>query len=340
MSEPLILVVLFATTPDPTAETLISAAKTALGSETVVLADPSAPQSEESALSIGERAKSWAVARVSWADSTYLRATLHVRVASSSEWRDEELRFGTRDLVPERGRTLGYALASMVQRIAQSEAAVTANVADGGAPGSDAAPPLGVTSEARDPGPPEARPSPAPPDHGIDRKAATGGERGGEHLGAIVVGTGALGDGATSAGAKAGLEWWPVMPVSLRAAAGVRLGTIAEARASTMTLLVSAGAGYHVPLTSIATVGLRADVVLLQHTVRRTDELETTRARWLGAADLMVEASFALTSRLGLTAAAGSELAFGTTTIRVAGREISEIPTVRGLGELGLRFRF
>jgi hypothetical protein len=309
MSEPLVLVILLGSQPDPTAEALMAAARSALGRDAVVLADTSNVRTDAEALAIGEQVHARAVARISWADETHQKARLHVHVATATtndEWADDEIQFLPQDATPEKGRTVGYTLASMVQRIARTNDETAA---------------------------PEA-PRAAPP-----RPEAPGEREPRNDVDVFANGVGAIGGGASSGGVAGGLRWWPAR-FGLRAAGGVRFGHIAEADAATTTLFAAAGPSYRIPVGRDVELGARADFVLLHHAVERRTIVETTRTRWLGAMDLALEGSWALVPNVGLFAAAGAEIAFGTTTVTVGSAQVADIPAVRAIVELGARIRF
>jgi hypothetical protein len=332
MSEPLVLVILLGTNAPHTAEGMLGAARRALGPEAVVLADTSSSESDAEALAIGERVHARAIARVAWADSTFLVARLRVHVSPSNEWESDEIAFVPQDASNEKGRTIGYALASMVQRL---ERGVTdrSSIAPAG---------LGRADGAAGSPPPAA--STAPPAQGADTsRVSTKTEPTrsdvGTALDVFLCSSGALGGGATSLGGSGGLRWWPSARIGLRSAIGGRFGTIPAADATTSTLFASAGPSVRAPVSSTMELGARADFVLLHHSVTRSQP-ETTHKRWLGAVDLMVEGSWSFVPSAGLIAAAGAELGFGPTAVNVGGEPTATIPSVRAVAELGLRFRF
>ncbi|MBX3208915.1 MAG: hypothetical protein KF764_28040 [Labilithrix sp.] len=334
MSEPLVLVILLGTSPDPTTDGLMAAARGALGPEAVVLVETSPVTTDTEALAIGARVRARAVARVSWADRPSQRtARLHVHVAPSGEWADDELTFLPNDVPSEKGRTVGYALATMVQRLEREQAREKGPTVAGepGAPSTPAtaSPPVAplVTPDGRDTKVEPPREPPSSP--GLARD-----------FDVLAYGTGALGGGATSAGGAGGVRWWPVPRFGVRAAVGARAGSIAEADATTTTLFAAAGPGYRVPIGRSFELGARADFVVLQHSVARRRPVETTRARALAAIDLMIEAGWWLGPHAGLVAGVGAELAFGTTPVSIGGTPVADIPPARGLAELGVRFRF
>jgi len=341
MSEPLVLVILLGASPDPTADGMMAAARRALGPDAVVLADTSPVTTDAEALAIGARVHARAIARVSWTDASRRTALLHVHVAPASEWADDELSFAPQDAGAEKARTVGYALATMVQRIEREHAE-----------GVDRAPASEPAKGGESTSPPPAAPaapaaSSAPPLASREQDASVEAQRRGGSsadlepgIDVLAYGTGALGGGATSAGGAAAIRWWPVPRFGVRAAIGGRAGTIPEADAQATTLFAAAGPSYRVPVGRALELGARAEVVVLQHAVSRRQLVETTHARWLTAADLVIEAGWALGPHAGLFVGIGAELAFGTTAVRVGGIPAANIPPARGIGEVGVRFRF
>ena len=81
---------------------------------------------------------------------------------------------------------------------------------------------------------------------------------------------------------------------------------------------------------------LRHEVVHLSSDDREPDR----RSRVLPGVDAVFEASWHFSSSAAFVAGVGSELAFGHTDILVKGREVTEIPPLRGLAELGIQAKF
>lgn len=338
MSEPLVLVILLGSSPDPTTDGMMAAARRALGPDAVVLADTSPAATDSEALAIGARVRARAVARVSWADGS---ARLHVHVAPSNEWADDELTFLPQDVPSERGRTVGYTLATMVQRLEREQARENE---PGGANEPTGRGALPAAAPSAPPSESVARATAAPPERDatidVPRERPPSPSSHAPSLDVIAFGTGALGGGATSAGGAGGVRWWPASSFGLRAALGARAGSIVEANATTTTLFAAAGPGYRVPIGRALELGARADFVVLQHAATRRQLVETTHARWLTAVDLMIEGGWSLGPHAGLIAAVGAEIAFGTTSVSIAGVPVADIPPARGIAELGVRFRF
>lgn len=116
MADPLVLVVLLGTTPAPPGDAVLASTRRALGPDAIVLAETAEVRSDVDALVIARRLRASAIAQVTWsADATVAR--LHVHAAPELGWADDELRFGEEDAAAERARTVGYTIATMVQRL-------------------------------------------------------------------------------------------------------------------------------------------------------------------------------------------------------------------------------
>jgi hypothetical protein len=121
---------------------------------------------------------------------------------------------------------------------------------------------------------------------------------------------------------------------------GARGGSIPEANATTTTLFATAGPGYRIPVGASLELGTRADIALLQHSATRRGPTAATQSRWIGAVDLMLELGWSFRQHAGIVGGVGTELAFGSTTVSVGGAPVATIPPMRGIAELGARFRF
>ncbi len=328
LSEPLVLVVLLGTAADPTAESMIATTRRVLGPDAIVLADTSDVRSDQEALAIGERVKARAIARIRWSDGASGVAHLHVHVGPTDGWTDEEISFSPQDASGEKGRTVGYALSSMVQRIEQKQA--EANEAAAPSPPPPSSPPLPLP-------PPSSPPKPSePPPAASARPIAPA-----RDLDLSVYGIGAIDRVGGPIGASGGLRWWPTRPIGLRGAVGGRTGDLPGAGATTTALFGSAGVGCRTTLGRIFEVGARADVVFYRVSVeRRESGSSSTRGRWLGASQLVLEASWAIHPTFGLVMGVGGEIAFGTTVVNVGDATVADVPNARAVAELGARARF
>jgi hypothetical protein len=318
VSEPLVLLVLLGTGADATTDSMMAAARRALGSDAVVLVDASDPPTDRDALARGERVGARAIAKVSWAQGTLEVARLHVHVSPTDEWTDDEISFASQDAPNERGRTVGYALASMVQRLDRSR----------------------VQDEPPPPPPPPAPPIALTPAHdagdaALRRPAAVG------DVDVFANAIGAAFGPASAIGGSGGIRWWPSRHFGVRAAFGARTGKLEEVDGTATAFFGAAGPGYRVSVGRMLELAVRADLVFFRYSVTRVNNgFDTMRGRWLGAADLLLEAGLALGSRTAIVAGVGGELAFGSTAVNVGGVTVADIPVGRGIAELGGRFRF
>ena len=310
MTDPLVLVVLLGTKPDPTSDAVLAATRRALGGEAIVLADTSEPSTDRDAVAVAERVHARAVARITWSPGN-TAARLHVHVgrdegSKDDVWVDDEMRFAPEDAPNERGRTVGYAVASMVQRLEQAHAPAVPVVV---------------------PPPPRAVVVPLAVRHDVDLR---------------VTGIGAIGGAASAGGGALGARLWLRPAVGVSATVGLRGGHVGTADATTTTPFLAVGPAVRRALTSTTSVGLRADFVLLRPAMHRAPEggVAITRDRWLGAADVVAELDVALTGAIALVVGAGTEVAFGPTPVHVGAAEVANFPVFRAVVELGGRIRF
>lgn len=344
MGDPLIVVVLLAgQAGDPITDGILAATKQALGPYAVVLSEATTEPvgvSDVDALAIGERAHARAIARVTWADASHTVARLHVHVgAATSSWSDDEISFSSRDVSGEKARTVGYTLATMVQRIEQQAQAAELQEKQQldrkreQAREQDQREQLErqrMVAEA-------ARTS-------RDSAPATPHVVGQDGLEIQASAIGALADAATSLGGDARARWWlRGARLGVHAVAGARFGRVREADTSSMTAFGGVGPSVRFLTLSRFELSARADVMLMRHAMTRAataTTAELSHDRWLGALDLALEASWSFSEQLGVMVASGAEVAFGTTTVSVGGSRVADIPPIRAIAEIGGRIRF
>ncbi len=345
MSEPLIVVVLLAgQAGDPIATDILAATKQALGPSAVVLSEATTEPvgvSDANALAIGERAHARAVARITWADASHTVARLHVHVGgATASWSDDEISFSSRDVSTEKARTVGYTLATMVQRIEQQAQAAELEEKQQHDRQQQAREQdqrreqverQRVVAEAARTSRDSATSSPhAVGQDGLEIQAAA---------------IGALADAATSLGGDARARWWlRGSRLGVHAVVGARFGRVREADASSMTAFGGAGPSFRFfTLARGFELAAHIDVMLMRHAMTRAataTTAELSHDRWLGALDLALEASWSFSEQLGVMVASGAEVAFGTTTVSVGGSRVADIPPIRAIAEIGGRIRF
>jgi hypothetical protein len=164
---------------------------------------------------------------------------------------------------------------------------------------------------------------------------------------AELVGLGTTGIGGSGSGIGASLagRWLFAPPLALRLAAGLRRGDIPEASATSEMEFVGLGLAFDWPVTrsSRFSLGGRTSALLLRHEVDHLsadDVVPDRKSRLIPGADAVFEGGFRFSSSAGVVAGVGAELALGRTDLIVKGKEVAEIPALRGLVELGIQARF
>jgi len=296
----------------PVTESLLAAAEEAVGAGTIRVFEAT-PPSDDAALEVETNIDALAVVTLVWEDPARLRAHTRVHIARLDRWTDREIAFVPADTMVERGRAVGFAIASMLPDELRAKR------------------PAAVEVQRREPPPDSAE---APRALGLFALGAT--DVGGG-AGATVDGTWAI-VGGLAVRAALGARYWTI-DVS---GGGSGHDLVASA---------SAGLGWwpQVPREgSPFGFGVHVDAVLLRHEVfLRLSDNETDRyGRFTPAADVLGEGSLRLADGLDLVLGLGAEAAFGVVSVAVGNNEqnppifVEHIPRLRAVGELGVRFRF
>ncbi len=291
---------------EPPMNALTRAAERVLGPESrIVLHEQVSPTADDDAIWLAEQMRATVVVELQWLpDRT--RAHLHVHFAERAGWLERDLVFSPDEPLTERGRTLGFEIATMVP---------------------DAAPQTSTPHEAPSP---SERPAPA-------RPTFAGAQ--GPSLTFDVHAVEAIGGDATGFGGGAGVRWIGARGAFLRVGGETRFGRIGALDGTSLIAGPSLGAGWmsaggRDPLH----VGARLDGFAQWTQLSRTSPSER-HARWVPGVDLMAELSYD-TSPSTFYGALGSEYAFGDTTVRVGNADVTAIPRLRFVVELGARLRF
>ena len=316
MSPAAVLVVLIVSSAgtDPAAPALEDAARELLG-ETATIRLVVTPTDLPDAATLQRAGSADGVVELVWNDD-HESALLHCYVARDARWVDRKISFSAGDEAPQRGRLLGFAIASMFSRRASLPEA--AEQPRGQIP-------ISPDSSAKV----AVRPRAPQPRFELELGAtATTGVRG----------------PADAVGAVVGLRLPLGAALSIHASAGARIGEIPPAQASTQSATGAFGLAWLAsPADSSFELGLRADFIAswLQVTRRLTPgaELES-RSRWMSGGAGLVEGGYRFTGRLGAYGGAGTEILLTPTDIYTQGRFRAKLPTFRVVGELGLRARF
>ncbi|MEA2753139.1 MAG: hypothetical protein QOI41_7282 [Myxococcales bacterium] len=312
----------------PVATSMARAVREALGGEAqVIVREAVKVPSDDDAIALGRELHADAVIELLWKDPEHRRATLHFHAEpGASRWTDREVGFDATDADAERGRMIGFALASMLPE--RAGGAVTPAPAPAAPPAPVALPPRRERDEidggeAREEGPPE-RPGEVLRWFGSVDLAAEG----------------SLGGDATGIGAALSARWDFARSFSARVGGAMRAGDVGAAGASSTIYSGALGLVWRMlPATTTRSLGLavRADALATNVRLRRASSHATL---WLPGADLALEASWMFGKPLALFAAVGAELAFGAPDVFLFSQQVTTIPAVRALGEAGIRVHF
>lgn len=278
------------------------------GAELRIQRTPRDPPDDES---MAAGAEGDGVVELTWS-ADHSRARLHCYVGRERRWLDREITFGgsvidPKDEATERGRLLGFAVATMFAETAVEK--------------------------------------PSPPRRVASSPAARRQER--SHARSLEfagIASSGLRGTAAGLGASAGARWQATGPLSLRGFVAGRAGNVPEAQASTQTAHVGAGVSWaFLPSTTSFELGVRADALLsyFQAThLSEDDVVPDTKSRWLPGFDGLLEGGVRFTGSAGLYAGMGIEAMVGATELYTHGRRVAIVPPLRMVGELGFRTRF
>jgi hypothetical protein len=308
----------------------------ALGNDAVVTVRTTPPADVSDAALAATAASEHAtlIGVVSWADRQR-RVTIHFLAPPADRWTDREVRFDAADAPTERGRTVGFALASMV-----SDEALRANDsahhdAATPAPIATVAPPATAGTPGT-PSPPGARESDGPAPRPYATRMA---------FDASAVGMSGIGGYAGGFGGVLGFRVVLAGPVSLRLALGARVGEVAPAQATSRIYTGALGLAWQPWLDSDHrwSAGARIDALILRHELVHfsdDDAQPAHLARFMPGADAALEGSYRLADYASLIAASGAEIAFGETDVYLHRNQVASVAPVRLFLETGLRVTF
>lgn len=307
----LLVVVLVAATASPEAaevQGLVGAAEEALGPNAIVVVRelPATP-SDDDARAIETTLHGDAVVVLTCEDPACDAARLHVGLATES-FHDRTIKFASADAPNERGRTLGFALASMIP---------------------PRAPPLPTP-----PPPPAAPPPPPTPLRDVPPSSSTTSRR----VFVDVLSTIASGVGGTF-GVEANARVELGASFFAGASFGARFSAVDAATARSTLLLLGPFVSWSPLRTGALEAGLRLDALAMRQSLSRRETGESGD-RWVPAARFTVEAAAALGAHVGLVAFGGPEATLGTTRVLVGDSAVTTLPRWRAIFALGLRGSF
>jgi len=369
----LIVLVAAGAAGDPTTVAMKGATRDALGGALVEVREArGAAPDDDAALATETSAHADAVVELGWTDPRHRQATLRVHIASAGRWIERVIAFRPSDAPTEKGRTLGFAVASMLPDAAADHAATGGTPIGAGSatppsssPAASATPAPSAAIESSSapatpapaPTPPvvtpataAAPPSPPPParaaedTHSSSMPGNPGPTAHGNHEVAIdllALGSIGISGSSESAGGGAAGNWFLFRALALRLAAGVRAGAVGSARGvGTLAFLGAAGVAWHPwRSTSSQPLGLSIRVDYLLEGLSATGFAERD-FRWVSGVDAVVEAGLRLTTDVDVLVGFGVDGVFAITHVDLLGSRVATLPTLSALAETGLRLRF
>jgi hypothetical protein len=296
------------------------------------------------------------VVELSWIDSRHQQAALRMHFSADRRWVERSIGFARSDADAERGRTLGFAIASILPQVPSAAAS------DAGAPGPPAAtmPPPEATREqspaptaATGPQvlkPAESVPSPASPEpvHPAPNVIART-KRSDFAIDVLALGATGIGADASNAsglGGAAALQWFFARPFALRLGAGLRGGDVASAQASMLTVLECGGVVFHPWRSSLAQrfgASIRAEYLLVEESATHFPSggaPSKTLGSVVSGLGVTAGASWRVAPEVELVGGAGMEEVFAPVYVEVQHVRLATIPPLRVLAEVGLRLDF
>jgi opacity protein-like surface antigen len=257
------------------------------------------------------------------------KARLHCYVSRERRWFDREITFGesrgsAQSEVSERGRLLGFAVATMYASEAEREPAPTLQPAK-----AESAP-----SPVQAPRAPSQDRPPRPSRGDSGRRTV--------EFGAIV--SSGIRGMASGLGASVGFRAGLAGPVWGRLFVAGRSGNIPEAQASTRTALLGGGLALALlPKSSSFELGARVDgfASYFDASHLSEDDVEPDlRSRWQAGGDVVAEGGFRITQGAGVFVGAGLEAVLGKTDIYTHNNLVAVVPSLRATAELQFRTQF
>lgn len=247
---------------------------------------------------------------------------VHARLLLTSEnrWIDRDVGFSDRDKPEERGRTLGFTVASMLPLVPVQPI--------------DQRPPNLPPDDHQVVRPPDVPPSPPlVPRRWIGAIDARG-------SGAVSVG-----GAGTSFGATFAVELYPHRNIGVRLFTTPRFGELGAAQATLLTVQAGAGLSLEFGAARPGTFGIGGRVDVFAGFIRVThfsaDDPEPAHlSRWLPGFDAALEGTFRVAPALAVVLGLGIEGFFGSTDVWVQGQPTATLSPFRALADLGIRARF
>jgi hypothetical protein len=306
---------------DPATLSVTEATRHALGSDSVILVNEvDQPPTDEEVVALERRVQAGAVVALQWEDAAHTHARL--RMHAAERWTERGIEFGEGDPLSERGRTIGFAVASMLPP------------RDAPPPPNVSTPPVSERPPAREAPPPAPLRIPQALEPSIDERAWT----------LAIEADAALGPHTWLLGPRFDVSRRIYGRLGLRANMAARLGSLPAADASIRWFAFGAGGFmvvFHAARTGVD-LQLAADLAATRLDLFRakaSEEIER-QGRWFPTARLLLEAGVPIGRAFVLNAAIGSEAALGTTEVVIAGTNVVTVTPWSLLATFGGSARF
>jgi hypothetical protein len=367
MADPVTLVLLVAAgeAASPATTAMTQGARDAVGGTLTEVRETPATPTDADALAAEGPSGPDAVAELIWRDADHRRSTLRVHLRQSRRWIERSFAFAASDPPAERGRTLGFAVASILPEVAapgEMPPDCTPDANGRCVPGLASSP---VSAPPSPPGPapasaPVPRPAPGPAllrapdatrsDSSADESPAPVNAEWlrDPRLGVDLLAAAATGiaGSAQTAGGGAALEWSALRWLALRFGAIERAGSLDVAQAHTSTLVTSAGIAlrpWQPTRSKPFSVSLRADYILVRESATHFDSDDpspVTEARWVSGIDTFLDGGWLLSSQIGAVVGVGLEDVGSPTYVFTKDVRVATIPVLRAVAEAGFQLRF
>jgi hypothetical protein len=326
MSLALSLLVLLAPGDEALAGSLVTAARSTLGEGAAVeLRVITLPDEEAAARALMAETHAQALAVIEWREPEKEHAQIRLFTLDDPQVFERELTFAASDAAEERGRTLGFTLASMLP-----EARPIASAPPETAPDASPTPVAQAAAPAPAPGPAPA----TPPDARAPWRAAF--DVAG--VAAVAIAGEGMGFGGELAGQVRLNE-----QLALRASVALRLGELEALDARTTSVDLGPGIVWRSHDTEPGrpfALALRLDALARLLRVRLDAQHDSeSHGHVVPVIGLSVEASYALSRELGLTASAGARAILGETEVISKGQPVASFAPVELGFALGTRLR-
>ncbi len=342
MPDPRVLVILVATgAANPTSTAMTRATREALGIDArIELRELGHAPTDADALAAEREVHPDAVVELNWGASNPDDASIRVHVVRSDRWIERSVGFATSDAPAERGRTLGFAVASMMPEVVAS-----ASSGSGAAPSS--APPTAATGDATA-APAASTPAdrPTEPRQVIPVSPGSPSRPPPFAFDLGILGTLGIGGSGSALGGEAGLHWFAAGPMSVRLGTVIMGGSVDAAQGTLLDVQGTLGVALHPWMSSPRRpfgLSVRADYVLMYEALSHASPLESspvTPSRWLSGIGLAVEGDWLFSQNIGLLLGIGAQDFFSPTYVDLQGVRVATLSPLRASAETGLRVRF